>query len=148
VRSLAAELGRALGVPAHLAALRRTAASGFTLDQAVALDALERTAGEAGPDAVRPHLVPPALALRDLPEVRVAAAEALDLAHGRAIPTGGALRSPPVPPLAPVQPHPAGPALARAVDDRGRLVAVCAVSQGRLRPVRVFLTAAEAATSS
>jgi tRNA pseudouridine55 synthase len=166
VRTLAADLGRALGVPAHLAALRRTASSGFTVDQSLPLEALEEMARAGGPESVRSHVVLPALALRAFPEVRVSAAEALDLAHGRAIPTGGALRSPPVPPLArdpdpqrscapppgpaggPVQPHPAGPALVRAVDDRGRLVAVGKVSEGRVQPVRVFLTAAQLAPTT
>ncbi len=40
VRTLAADLGRALGGGAHLRALRRTAVGGFTLDHAVPLDAL------------------------------------------------------------------------------------------------------------
>jgi tRNA pseudouridine55 synthase len=166
VRTLAADLGRALGVPAHLAALRRTAASGFSLDQAIPLEALERLAQEGGPEAVRSRVVPPALALPGLPEARVSPGEAIDLAHGRAILAGGALRSPPVPPLArdpdpqrscaphrgpaggPVQPHPAGPALVRAVDEQVRLVAVCRVSEGRLHPVRVFVTAADLAVTA
>ncbi len=129
VRTLAADLGRTLGLPAHLAALRRTASSGFGLDASVPLEALERLAREGGPEGVRPHLVPPALALRGFPEVRVTAGEALDLAHGRSIP-------------ADISP---GPALARAVDDRGRLVAVGKLRDGRLHPVRVFLTAAQLA---
>lgn len=36
VRSLARDLGQALGVPAHLSALRRTSSGQFTLDEAVA----------------------------------------------------------------------------------------------------------------
>jgi tRNA pseudouridine55 synthase len=39
VRSLARDLGERLGVPAHLAALRRLASGPFTLDRSVALDA-------------------------------------------------------------------------------------------------------------
>jgi len=125
VRTLAADLGRAVGVPAHLAALRRTAASGFVLEQAVGLDELEALARRSGPEALRPRIVPPALAL-PLPEVRVTADEALDLAHGRSIAAG---------------PHEG--VQVRAVDEQLRLVAVCNASAGRLRPVRVFLTAAE-----
>jgi tRNA pseudouridine55 synthase len=125
VRTLAADLGRALGVPAHLAALRRTVASGFDLAQAAPLAALEALVRDGGPDALRPRLVPPALAL-SMPEARVSPVEAGDLAHGRSIPAG---------------PHEAGPV--RAVDGAGRLVAVCDVSRGRLRPSRVFVTPAE-----
>jgi tRNA pseudouridine55 synthase len=47
VRSLAADLGAALGGGAHLRNLRRTAVGPFTLDEAVPLDKL-------GPDALRP----------------------------------------------------------------------------------------------
>jgi tRNA pseudouridine55 synthase len=125
VRTLAADLGRALGVPAHLAALRRTAASGFALAQAAPLEELERLAREVGPEALRPRLIPLAQAL-PLPEARVSPREAGDLAHGRSIPGG---------------PHSAG--LVRAVDGEGRLVAVCEASDGRLKPSRVFLTPAE-----
>jgi tRNA pseudouridine55 synthase len=125
VRTLAAELGRTLGVPAHLAALRRTMASGFDLSRATRLEELERLAREGGPDALRPLLVPPALAL-PLPEARVSHAEACDLAHGRSIPAGV---------------HEAG--LVRAVEAEGRLVAVCEASRGRLRPARVFMSPAE-----
>lgn len=125
VRTLAADLGRAVGVPAHLAALRRTMASGFDLERAAPLAELERLVREGGPEALRPLLVPPAQAL-PMPEARVSRAEAGDLAHGRSIPAG---------------PHQAGHV--RAVDGAGRLVAVCEVSRGRLRPSRVFLTPAE-----
>jgi len=47
VRSLAADLGSALGGGAHLRNLRRTAVGPYTLDEAVPLDSL-------GPEAVRP----------------------------------------------------------------------------------------------
>jgi tRNA pseudouridine55 synthase len=53
VRTLAADLGRALSVPAHLAALRRTAAGPFSIAQALALDeveALARPSRALGPD--------------------------------------------------------------------------------------------------
>ena len=125
VRTLAADLGRALGVPAHLAALRRTMASGFDLARAAPLAELEQLLRDGGPEALRPRLVPAAAAL-SMPEARVSLAEAGDLAHGRSIPAG---------------PHEAGPV--RAVDGEGRLVAVCDVSRGRLRPSRVFVTPAE-----
>jgi tRNA pseudouridine55 synthase len=43
VRALARDLGSALGVGAHLTALRRTRVGGFTLDQAHTLEQLERS---------------------------------------------------------------------------------------------------------
>ena len=49
VRALARDLGEALGVGGHLAALRRTRSGGFGLDAAVPLEALDPEAGAAAP---------------------------------------------------------------------------------------------------
>lgn len=56
VRSLAHDLGQAIGTPAHLASLRRTAIGSFGVDDAVTVDALR----ELGPEALfaSPHFVP------------------------------------------------------------------------------------------
>lgn len=124
VRTLAADVGRAVGVPAHLAALRRTAASGFTLADAVPLDEVEALAREPGALAAR--LVPLGGALRDLPELRLSAAEAWELVHGR--------------PVA----RPAGTSgVVRVLDAAGRLLAVSTADAGRLRTQRVFATPAD-----
>ena len=72
VRTLAADMGRALGGGAHLRHLRRTAIGSFVLAEAVALDEL----GAA-------HVLAPAAALRDHPSVTVDAVAADDVAHGR-----------------------------------------------------------------
>jgi tRNA pseudouridine55 synthase len=130
VRTLAADLGGALGVPAHLAALRRTASCGFGIEQAVPLQELEAAAREGGPEALRSRLVPLARALGPTPRVEVSVAQAVDLVHGRWIPAGAEL--------------PLG-ALVGAVDGRERLVAVCRVGEGRLQPERVFLAPAAVA---
>src|SRR5690606_31063780 len=72
IRSLAADLGRALGGGAHLRRLRRTAVGSF--DEAAARP-LERV-----------ELLPPAAALRDHPSVTVADDVAGDVRHGRVLP--------------------------------------------------------------
>lgn len=123
VRTLAVDLGRALGVPAHLAALRRTMASGFTLDQALPLEEVERLAREGGPAAIRARLVPMADALGQLEAVRLDERGAWDLVHGR-----------------PVARPPGAAGSVRVLAPDGRLLAVCEPGEGRLRPVRVFLT--------
>jgi tRNA pseudouridine55 synthase len=128
VRTLAADLGRALGIPAHLAALRRTQASGFTLDQALPLEEAEALVRAEGPEALRARLIPPAEALGFLPVARLTPGEALDLAHGRKLAAPPGLSG-----------------LARALDPASRLVAVCTAEGGWLRPVRVLLTPAELA---
>jgi tRNA pseudouridine55 synthase len=120
VRTLAADLGRALEVPAHLAALRRTEASGFDLAAAVPLEEAE-SLGRSDRAALRARLVPPADALRLVPAVTVDAAEA------RALEQGKALRR-----------HAPPGEIVRAIGPGHRLVALCAPSPAGLRPVRVF----------
>ena len=74
VRSLAADLGAALGGGAHLRALRRLAVGAFTIDEAVPLAAL-------GPD----RLLPPVEALRGRPRVAVDEAIEALVGHGRVL---------------------------------------------------------------
>jgi tRNA pseudouridine55 synthase len=126
VRTLAADLGRALGLPAHLAALRRTESSGFRIEEALPLERAEALASTEGPAALAARLVPLADALRGLAADPLTAPEAWDLAHGRRV----------------ARP-PGGPALVRALAPGGRLLAVCRAGDGHLAPVRVFLTPLE-----
>lgn len=75
IRSLAADLGAALGGGAHLRDLRRTAIGSFTVEGAVALEALTAEV-----------LLTPAEAMRDLTAVVVDAAIAAEVAHGKVLP--------------------------------------------------------------
>ncbi|GAB4466306.1 MAG: tRNA pseudouridine(55) synthase TruB [Burkholderiaceae bacterium] len=78
VRTLAEDIGAALGCGAHLAALRRTRVGRVRLERAVALDALE-----AMPAAVRRQwLLPVDALLGDLPRVDLGARQATLFAHG------------------------------------------------------------------
>jgi len=121
VRTLAVDLGRALGLPAHLGGLRRTVAGPFGLDRARPLAELERL-GLERPEELRSLVIPPAEALAFLPAVAVDLAQALALRQGKALPGGPS------------------EGLARAVGPSGELVAVCLAGGGRLRPQRVLLT--------
>lgn len=79
IRSLAHDLGRALGCGAHLASLRRTAVGHFRVSDAVSLDALEAAAREG---AISPLLVPMEAGLPPMPEL-IIKPEALNrLANG------------------------------------------------------------------
>jgi tRNA pseudouridine55 synthase len=80
VRSLAADLGAALGGGAHLRHLRRTAVGAFAVADAVTLDVVE-----ADPLAV---VRPPRAALAALPTVTVADDVAVQVSHGRPLPLG------------------------------------------------------------
>jgi len=72
IRTLADDIGRALGGGAHLRNLRRRAIGRFTVDEAVSLDALT-------PDAARPA----AELLAHLPTVTADEADTEAVAHGR-----------------------------------------------------------------
>jgi tRNA pseudouridine55 synthase len=116
VRTLAADLGAALGLPAHLAALRRTAAGPFTLAAAVPLAEVEAL----DPAALRARLVPLEEALAFMPAVRLTAEQAVAVGHGRALPLA------------------AGAPVVRALSPEGRLVALLEPAGAGARPIRVF----------
>jgi tRNA pseudouridine55 synthase len=83
IRSLAADIGRALGCGAHLTALRREGSGPFSLTDAVSLMALEPL---PRCDA-RALLLPPDAAVPDWPRVDVGSQAAADIRHGRAVST-------------------------------------------------------------
>ncbi|HLK02507.1 MAG TPA: tRNA pseudouridine(55) synthase TruB [Streptosporangiaceae bacterium] len=110
IRSLARDVGVALGVGGHLTSLRRTQVGPFTLLQAVPLDAATAAAIVPLADAAAA-----AYHHRDLSE-----GEAASLAHGAPLPPGGAM----------------GPVAAFAPD--GTLVALIEDRGGKARPLAVF----------
>lgn len=75
VRSLAADLGAALGGSAHLRRLRRHSIGSFTLDEAVPLSTLTPAS-----------VLSPAVAMRDLVSVTVDEDERIAVGHGRVLP--------------------------------------------------------------
>lgn len=81
VRSLAADLGTALGCGAHLAGLRRTSSGGYSVDDAVTLAGLE-----AMPEAARlASLLPVDALLTALPRVALAPAAAQAFRQGQSV---------------------------------------------------------------
>jgi tRNA pseudouridine55 synthase len=87
IRALGRDLGRGLGVGAHLTALRRTAIGDFSVEDALSLEDLDQI------DDVATRLVPPSEALAHLPSVAVSDGEALKLKQGQFLP----LESPDLP---------------------------------------------------
>jgi tRNA pseudouridine55 synthase len=79
IRQLAADLGRSLGVGAHLVELRRTASGPFTIEQSITLDAL----GACLALGRSPPMVSPLEALGHLPRAIVDENEALVLERGQ-----------------------------------------------------------------
>lgn len=116
IRSLAYDLGEALGVGAHLAGLIRVASGRFTLENAAGLENLLSTSDW------RNFVIPPQAALADWPVVNLDRAAYDDIAHGRAIPGAQeeSLR-----------------ALAYAPD--GEFIAILKSENGLWKPHKVFL---------
>ena len=81
VRVLAEDLGKQLGVGAHLASLRRTRAGGFRIEDSLTIDELQ-TKAEAGAANL---LVSMDAALSSLPFVHLTADEARRASHGMAV---------------------------------------------------------------
>ena len=134
VRSIAHELGEALGVGGHLSALRRLASEPFRIDRAVPLDQLLAWAKE-DPARIEAHLVPMAEALGAYREVRVDDERARKVAHGMALgakdlAAAGAGRI-------------AGGERVKVMDGAGRLLAVGEHRDGALRWARVLVTPAD-----
>ena len=81
VRTLAEDIGEALGCGAFLTGLRRTTTGGFVLDQAITLEALE-----AVPEAERDGLLLPAdVLVAHLPEIVLAPEQAGRFRQGQAV---------------------------------------------------------------
>lgn len=117
VRSMARDLGAALGTCAHVVALRRVASGGFSLAGAIGWEALEALRDDPARDA---RLSPAATGLSDLPRLTVPAAVAARLRHGDA--EAAALMDAPV----------------YWVDDGAAPVAVIRNENGRAKIARVF----------
>ena len=124
IRTLAHDLGRALGCGAHLVALTRLAVGAFRLEEALPLDLIEKRADLGD---IHRRLIPLAQCLPRYQAVRVDRQEAWRLAQGQTLPWP--------------EPGPAAGEKVRVVAE-GSLVAVAAVRrQGAgqvLAPVRVF----------
>jgi tRNA pseudouridine55 synthase len=129
VRSLARDLGEAVGSAAYLGALTRTASGPFRLDDAVALDDL-RTAAAESPAGLLPHLKSLDTGLDTFPVVALTDEETMAIARGQFVRPAGGLP-------APAQHY-------RLRDPHGRLVAIATAESGRLAPDKVFVAPATA----
>lgn len=131
IRALARDLGRMLGVGAHLTALRRTRVGAFTLNDARSLADLEEAApavAEGGATPAAPGLISLDDAARALfPEVTLTAEEAARFAHG----------APPVRrPDEVASADPRGPIA--ALSEQGRVLGLVQFKENRLTTVCVF----------
>lgn len=148
VRSLAHDLGAAIGCGAHLAALRRTGSGGFTIEDAVPLPG-----PDAPPETLTAALRPLDALLPDWPAAVVTAAGAERVRHGALV---GADACTAWPAFAGADSAAAGfgaaspatgrgdqplhrPPTVRLVDEAGRLLALAVWRDGRLHPSVVLV---------
>jgi len=87
VRSLARDLGRALGCFGHVSALRRAAVGPFTQETMISLEQLEALCHRAasGEGSLADALMPVETALDDIPALAVSRADAARLQRGQAV---------------------------------------------------------------
>ena len=97
VRTLAEDIGMALGCGGHVTALRRTGAGPFTDTDLVTLEALDAAVAEHGPAALDARLLPLDTALGDWPAVELGPDLSAFIRQGQAVqvpraPTSGLVR--------------------------------------------------------
>ena len=119
IRSLARDLGQALGTVAHVTELRRTAVGQFNLENAISLDLLEELGHSA---AASPYVIPVIAALDDIPALAITTEEAKKLRFGQLLN--------PRPELNRSQ-------IYKAVCD-GHLIALIEAHDEGIKPLRVF----------
>lgn len=125
IRSLARDLGRALGTRAHLAALRRTAGSGFDVADALPLTDLDRI---AEPGELAERIVPLARALPSLPAVELTPDDLARVRDGGPIPAADRGLT---------DDERAAPHI-RLLTPAGELIAIARPAGDLLQPERVF----------
>ena len=131
VRSLARDLAQALGTVGHVAMLRRLAVGRFRAEDAISLDKLEGVGHSPGRSAT---LRPVETALDDIPALAVNETAAQRLRHGQVVPLAEAHGSSPcdAPEFSQRGNAPV------AILAEGRLVALAAIGDGIIKPLRVF----------
>ena len=126
VRSLARDMGRALGCFGHVSALRRTAVGPFGPESMISLEDLEAVChrAAAGEGSLADALMPVETALDDIPALAVSRADAARLARGQAVLLRGR-----------DAPNFTGTV---SVTVAGQLLALAEVDRGEIVPRRVF----------
>jgi tRNA pseudouridine55 synthase len=127
IRSLARDMGRRLGCLGHISVLRRLQVGNFMEKHAISLEVLEEMSHKGDPRYFNwDFLLPVESALDDIPAMEVDSNQAMLLKSGQAIlPTDTRLAE-----------GNAGTTVLAMYD--GKATAICELSQGKVKPVRVF----------
>jgi len=129
MRSLARDIARRLGTVGYIASLRRLAAGPFDILGAISLESLRALVHNEPPSG---YLRSVESALDDIPALRVNAAQADHLRHGRPVRVSGQQGSP----FVDIGNLDEGGTLCAMAD--GRPVALARFEQGEIRPMRVL----------
>jgi tRNA pseudouridine55 synthase len=142
IRSLARDLGEALGCGAYLGALTRTASGPFRMDAAHPLERVRAELAAGRPEGL---LLPPDAGLEHIPSLQVPARDMEAIARGQVIRVRGVIAAPAH--MAPAgraraggTPGPGRVDIVRVVDAAGKLAAMAHLEGGRLYPDKVFVT--------
>ncbi len=123
IRTLAEDIGQALGCGAHVAALQRTQAGPFGLQPAIALERLEQLHAEGGAEALDAFLQPVDSAIEHWPLLKLSEHTAYYWLHGQPVWAPGAPKT----------------GLIRVQDQQGRFIGVGEMDDdGRLAPRRLI----------
>jgi tRNA pseudouridine55 synthase len=124
IRTLAADIGAALGVGGAMASLQRVRAGQFRLSQAHSLEDLERASQEG---RLAEQVLDVGSALSDWPQYTVTAPDALRFRHGN--------------PISVADPEASGDHLAAVRGPDGMVVGIGRIDSGTVAPVKVLLPA-------
>ena len=123
IRTLAEDIGEALGCGARVQRLRRVCAGPFRAEQMVQLDTVEAAARDSGTTALDALLLPAESALEDVPKVSLPEASAFYLKQGQPV----------------LVPHAPTQGLVRLYRGHGHFIGVGEVlDDGRVAPRRLF----------
>jgi len=123
IRTLVEDIGQVLGCGAYVAALRRTQAGPFGLEQAVTLETLEQLHAEGGAQALDQFLLPPDSGLQHWPLLQFSEHSAYYWLHGQPVRAADAPRF----------------GWVRVQDHQGRFIGIGEVSEdGRIAPRRLI----------
>lgn len=124
IRTIADDLGDALGTGGHVTALRRLQSGPFLESNAVTIDQLELAAATGGPENLDQFLMPADLAVEHLPRTDMPAATADFVRQGQAVIVNGLPRT----------------GLVRMYDEKGFFGIGKILDDGRVTPVRLLKT--------
>jgi tRNA pseudouridine55 synthase len=119
IRTLAEDIGNALGCGAHLIGLRRTETAGFSLTQAITLENLIEKSAQNTP--LENLLLPVDSAIQSFPEIQLDASCAFRLKQGQTVRIESQMASGEV----------------RAYDEERHFLGLCQLENGKITPMRL-----------